>query len=230
MTCADDDPFPPVALEIARLSNTFPFTADGGVNWESALDLLFDHLPERPRAWALCETYLEHASWTFRPIRRDEIVDDILTPIYKCVKDRGNGVSNAAQSISAHKLAVLFILFSLGALVDLTLEPCTPPTRLSASFSHAGYVDNFESDNYYHLSRAALSLRSVFDSPEISTVQAVVLLGSYHAMGGKRYTMDSAVSPSFTPVNIFNIRVVVNHVSRSETCSKCKHDHPNSVT
>ncbi|KAF8895930.1 hypothetical protein CPB85DRAFT_1229714 [Mucidula mucida] len=177
MTCADDDPFPPVALEIARLSNTFPFTADGGVNWESALDLLFDHLPERPRAWALCETYLEHASWTFRPIRRDEIVDDILTPIYKCVKDRGNGVSNAAQSISAHKLAVLFILFSLGALVDLTLEPY-----------------NFESDNYYHLSRAALSLRSVFDSPEISTVQAVVLLGSYHAMGGKRYTMDSAWS------------------------------------
>ncbi|KAF9055205.1 hypothetical protein BDZ89DRAFT_1124982 [Hymenopellis radicata] len=177
MTCADDDPFPPVALEIARLSNTFPFTADGGVNWESAMDLLFDYLPERPRAWALCETYLEHASWTFRPIHRDEIVDDILTPIYKHVKDRGNGVSNAAQTISAHKLAVLFMLFSIGSLVDLTLEPY-----------------NFESDHYYHLARAALSLRSIFDSPEISTVQAVVLLAAYHGMGGKRYTMDSAWS------------------------------------
>ncbi|KAF9030945.1 hypothetical protein BDZ89DRAFT_1064266 [Hymenopellis radicata] len=177
MTRADDDPFPPVALEIARLSNTFPFTADGEVNRESALDLLFDYLPERPRAWALCETYMEHASWTFRPIRRDEIVEDILTPIYKHVKDRGNGVSNAAQTISAHKLAVLFMLFSLGSLVDLTLDP-----------------DNFESDNYYHLGRAALSLRSIFDSPEISTVQAVVLLATYHGMGGKRYTMDSAWS------------------------------------
>lgn len=124
MTCAEDD-YPPIPLEVARLSNSFPFTADGSVNWEKALDTLIDHLPERPRAWALCETYLEHASWSFRPIQRDEIVDDILTPAYRCAKERKNGAVIAAQIISSHKLAVLFILFAIGSLVDLTLEPCT---------------------------------------------------------------------------------------------------------
>ncbi|KAK0453593.1 fungal-specific transcription factor domain-containing protein [Armillaria borealis] len=173
MTCAEDD-YPPIPLEVARLSNSFPFTADGSVNWEKALDTLIDHLPERPRAWALCETYLEHASWSFRPIQRDEIVDDILTPAYRCAKERKNGAVTAAQIISSHKLAVLFILFAIGSLVDLTLEPY-----------------NYESEHYYHLSRAALSLRSLFDSPEIATVQAVVLIASYHGMGGQRYTMDS---------------------------------------
>ncbi|PBK72608.1 hypothetical protein ARMSODRAFT_931276 [Armillaria solidipes] len=173
MTCAEDD-YPPIPLEVARLSNSFPFTADGSVNWEKALDTLIDHLPERPRAWALCETYLEHASWSFRPIQRDEIVDDILTPAYRCAKERKNGTVTAAQIISSHKLAVLFILFAIGSLVDLTLEPY-----------------NYESEHYYHLSRAALSLRSLFDSPEIATVQAVVLIASYHGMGGQRYTMDS---------------------------------------
>ncbi|KAK0230819.1 hypothetical protein IW262DRAFT_1261635 [Armillaria fumosa] len=173
MTSAEDD-YPPIPLEVARLSNSFPFTADGSVNWEKALDTLIDHLPERPRAWALCETYLEHASWSFRPIQRDEIVDDILTPAYRCAKERKNGAVTAAQTISSHKLAVLFILFAIGSLVDLTLEPY-----------------NYDSEHYYHLSRAALSLRSLFDSPEIATVQAVVLIASYHGMGGQRYTMDS---------------------------------------
>ncbi|KAG7449259.1 uncharacterized protein BT62DRAFT_1053666 [Guyanagaster necrorhizus] len=173
MTCAEDD-YPPIPLEVARLSNSFPFTTDGGVNWEKALDSLIDHLPERPRAWALCETYLEHAAWSFRPVQRDEIVDDILTPIYRCARERKNGAVSAAQTISSHKLAVLFIFFAIGSLVDLTLEPY-----------------NYESEHYYHLSRAALSLRSLFDSPEIATVQAIVLIASYHGMGGKRYTMDS---------------------------------------
>ncbi|KIY73655.1 hypothetical protein CYLTODRAFT_341809 [Cylindrobasidium torrendii FP15055 ss-10] len=175
-TCAEDDGCP-VSIEVAKLSNTFPFHADGSVDVEAALDSLLDDLPERPRAWTLCETYLEHASWAFRPIRREEIIDDILTPIYKCMKDRANGINNASQTISSHKLAVLYMLFSIGSLVDLTLEPYS-----------------LESEKYYHLCRAALSLRSIFDSPEISTVQAVVLMASYHAMGGKRYTMDSAWS------------------------------------
>lgn len=54
--------------------------------------------------------------------------------------------------------------------------------------------DNKEANVYYHLGRASLSLRSVFDSPEIVTVQAVLLMASYHGNAGKRYTMDSSVS------------------------------------
>jgi hypothetical protein len=54
--------------------------------------------------------------------------------------------------------------------------------------------DNKEANVYYHLGRASLSLRSVFDSPEIVTVQAVLLMAAYHGNAGKRYTMDSSVS------------------------------------
>ncbi|KAF8076284.1 fungal-specific transcription factor domain-containing protein [Lyophyllum atratum] len=167
----ESDRVPQVPFEISRLSSAFPFGAEG--NSEQALDLLFDSLPAQPRAWSLCETYMEHAAWIFRPIKRDELIDEILTPIYKSLRERHATESPGPHIIFPHKLAVLFLVFSLGALVDLTLEPY-----------------NTESETYYHLSRACLSLRSVFESPEISTVQAVVLMGAYHALG-KRYTLDS---------------------------------------
>ncbi|KAJ7129786.1 fungal-specific transcription factor domain-containing protein [Mycena epipterygia] len=173
----DEDEFPPLSVEIARLSNSFPFSAGGPPG--RALDLLFDYLPEQPRAWSLCETYMEQCAWQFRPINRDEIIDDFLTPIYKSLRERKNWNSEAdfPHTISPHRMAVLFMLFALGALVDLTLEP-----------------QSAESDRYYHASRASLALRSVFDSPEMATVQAILLMATYHNMGGRNYTMESSWS------------------------------------
>ncbi|KAJ7276302.1 hypothetical protein B0H12DRAFT_13960 [Mycena haematopus] len=178
MSSSHDFPeFPPLSVEIARLSNSFPFCAGGPPG--RPLDLLFDCLPEQPRAWSLCETYLEQCAWQFRPIAREEMVDDFMTPIYKSLRERRNWNSEAdfPHTISPHKMAVLFMFFALGALVDLTLEP-----------------HNAESDRYYHASRAAMALRSVFDSPEMATVQAVLLMGTYHNMGGRSYTMESSWS------------------------------------
>lgn len=54
-------------------------------------------------------------------------------------------------------------------------------------------ADSKEAEMYYHVSRACIALRSIFDSPELATVQAVILVASYHGMAGKRYTMDSMV-------------------------------------
>lgn len=107
-------------------------------------------------------------------MKRDEIIEDILTPIYQYMKDRDDPTIEAGQP-SAHKVAVLFVLFALGALVDLTLPPY-----------------NGEAESYHQLARGALALRSHFDSPEIATVQAIVLMASYHTLAGRRYTMDSA--------------------------------------
>ncbi|KAJ7507700.1 fungal-specific transcription factor domain-containing protein [Mycena galericulata] len=173
---ADDDDFPSLGVEIARLSNSFPFSAGGPPG--RALDLLFDYLPEQPRAWSLCETYMEQCAWQFRPISREEIIDDFLTPIYKSLRDMRswNGEGDFPHTISPHRMAVMFMLFGLGALVDLTLEP-----------------QNVESERYYHASRASLALRSVFDSPEMATVQAILLMASFHYMGGRSYTMESSV-------------------------------------
>ncbi|KAG6837547.1 hypothetical protein H0H93_007728 [Arthromyces matolae] len=167
-----------VSPEVSQLSSGFPFSVPTSPEkYEEALDILFGYLPSQPRAWSLCETYIEHASWAFRPLKRDEIIDDTLSPIYKSLKERRATNFPGPHTIFPHKLAVLFLIFALGALVDLTLEPY-----------------NAEAIKYVHLSRACLSLRSIFESPEVTTVQAVVLMGAFHGLAGKRYTLDGSWS------------------------------------
>jgi len=179
--------------EVLKLSAAFPF--GNWYNFEQQLDVIFEYLPPEPRAWSLCETYIEQASWGFRPIKRDELIEDVLSPIYKAVK-----LKNASQcfdhlKLSPHKFAVLFAVFGSGALVDLTLEPCEfYLSGLSLHISVRPIVSK-EAEIYHHVARACLSLRSVFDSPDICTVQAVLLLAKYASdMGGMRYTMHSSVS------------------------------------
>ncbi|KXN83717.1 hypothetical protein AN958_00859 [Leucoagaricus sp. SymC.cos] len=164
-----------ISPEISQLSAIFPFGAE--TSSDAVLDKLFSYLPEQPRAWALCETYLQQAAWSFNPIKRDELINDILAPTYRALKARQAGQSTGFPNISSHKLAVLYLIFALGTLVDLTLPPYSKDAEM-----------------YHNLSRASLSLRSIFDSPELATVQAIMLMAVYHQMSGKRYTLDSSWS------------------------------------
>lgn len=193
------------ALELEQTSRVSPAIIGlskfhfGADQPSGVLETLLNHLPPQPRAWSLYETYMEHSSWIFRPVKRDEMIDEIMSPIYKIIKDGKINGSRVIESISPHKLAVLFLTFSLGAFLDLTLEPCASPvlsphqrtTWLIVAFTA---LDNTESETYYHLGSACLSLRSVFDSPEMATVQAVVMMASCHAEGGIKHAPDSAVS------------------------------------
>jgi hypothetical protein len=117
----DQAEVPRVPLEITRLSK-FPFGVEEDT--EGALETVLIYLPVQARAWTLYETFIEHASWMFCPLKREEMVEEIITPIYKAMKERQTSGSKAIQSISPHKLAVLFLLFAIGALVDLTQEAC----------------------------------------------------------------------------------------------------------
>ncbi|KAK7470755.1 hypothetical protein VKT23_002174 [Stygiomarasmius scandens] len=168
--CVDDDV---VSFDNQDIARFFPLSSEMGS--EKLIDTLMSYLPEQPRAWTLCETYLEQAAWMFQPIRREEIIDELLTPIYRALKAKGADADSELEPTSPHKLSALFIVFALGALVDLTMEPF-----------------NTEAERYFQLCRAALSLRNVFDSPELCTVQTVVLMAYYHSMAGRRYTLDSA--------------------------------------
>ncbi len=146
---------------------------------DALVERLEAHLPPQTRAWGLCETYMEHLTWWSRPIKRDELIDDILVPIYNCKKDPTKRSyhrdATDDEDKCPHSLAVLFFVFALGSLVDLTLPPCSAEAEL-----------------YYRLGRAAISLRSVFDSAEIQTVQALTLMGQYHSLCTQRYTLESA--------------------------------------
>lgn len=169
---------PSIEAELANVAIAFPLAiVDEGT--DALLEKLEAHLPPQPRAWALCETYLEHTTWWCRPVKRDELIDDILVPIYNCLKDpQKNAYHRDADDEDGrcpHLLAVLYFVFAVGALLDLTLQPCSAEAEL-----------------YYRLGRSALSLRSVFDSPELETVQALVIMTKYHSLCTQRYSLESA--------------------------------------
>ena len=129
----------------------------------------------------MCETFLEHLAWWVRPIKRDELIDDILVPIYKCKNDptkmtyyrEGSGSEDDGRC--PYRLATLYFVLACGALMDLTLQPCSA-----------------EAEMYYRLGRGALSLRHLFDSQEIEAVQALCLMGAYHSLCSSRYSLESA--------------------------------------
>lgn len=146
----------------------------GPETFESAMTMLFSCLPSRPRAWALCETFLEQGSWLFRPVQRAELIHDIMSPVYAAKEDRENPLCMTLTEISPHKLSILYSIFALGCLVDLTLP-----------------VFNEEGERYHHCARAALALRSIFDSPMVETVQAILFMGYYCGNSAARYSRDS---------------------------------------
>lgn len=182
-----------------RLSQIFPIGPEATCK-EECVNTLISQLPDELRASSLCETYMEHGTWGFQPITRDELINEIFIPTYKLAKDRreGGGYATCAYhyGLTSPKLAVLYMVFALGALVDLTLRPCTFMKEI-LGFGHILRLstDNIEAQRCYHLARAALSLRSmyIFESPEMSTVQAICLISIFNNLMGQRGATDSSV-------------------------------------
>jgi len=170
------DNLPQVSSEISRLASILPFNiagiSDDGKQTE-LLHTLLDLLPEYPRATTLCETYLENSAWVFRPITREELIDETLVPVYAFAQGRKKDVSEVKREPSPHTLGVLYMVFAHGALTDLTLPPY-----------------NTEAENYFHLGRLAVSLQPVYDLPTIQTLQALCLMAFYYANHGRQPTLD----------------------------------------
>lgn len=129
-------------------------SAAGSDNFENAMTMLFASLPPRPRAWSLCETYLENAAWGSRPVSREDLIEEALTPIYNAKKAREYPMQGESVPISPFKFALLYLCFAQGVLTDLTLSPCSE-----------------EGETYHHLACISLALRSIFDSPTTEAVQ-----------------------------------------------------------
>ncbi|KAH9479083.1 putative transcriptional regulatory protein C1F7.11c [Psilocybe cubensis] len=170
-------------FEIDKLANLFPFTSKGRPNMHG-LDLVQSFLPSSERASQLCDSYIKHASFFFRPIKGDDLLQGLLPAIYNIANENRSQATGQSQSQSSgseekimnpHAMATLYFIFALGCLLDLTRPPYSS-----------------ESERYYDLGRAALSLRSVYDSPNMDSVQAMGLMATYQTLAGKKYTRDSA--------------------------------------
>lgn len=140
---------------------------------ETAIQQLLTILPSNTRAWELSEKYLQF-SWLWEgAVDSDELEHDLLTPLYA----RGEPANLESISLTAHQLAVIFLVLALGSSMDVAKE-----------------LDSDEADWYFQAGKAALSLNGIEDSPELATVQALHLLAAYHLRQTRRCDMDIAIS------------------------------------
>lgn len=144
-------------------------------NIDDVLSMLESSLPERSRASELCEIYSEiQYTWLFRPVAREELLNEILIPIYTFKDQKQLGIAPGyapfppSDPAYPHRLAILFLIFACACSMDQALPPYSP-----------------EADNYCRLGQTALGLRSIFVSPQIETVQALALLSSYSLNSSK---------------------------------------------
>lgn len=143
-------------------------------------------LPSYERASALIEAYLENLSWFFRPVDREQIIEELLPSIYKkssgqptmpiLINPEGDSSSQSrSQAVDVHDLSLLLIVFAVGAVADMTLPP-----------------DNDEANLYYHLCRATMSLQSILDDTKLTTVQTIALMGAYDLFSCREATLEGA--------------------------------------
>ncbi|TDL21998.1 hypothetical protein BD410DRAFT_770994 [Rickenella mellea] len=157
-----------------------------------------DRLPSWERAWTLCETYLEQSSWHIRLVRRTQLIDGLLTPIYKrhslapasVLSPAESTSSNSSASISpsstskilqtsitSHDLALLLAVFAVAALGDLTLPPY-----------------NDEAEKYYQLAKSIVSLETAAESPSVASIQALALMGTYCTLSDQPDSIERTFS------------------------------------
>ena len=142
-------------------SQSFPFTPMGPA--VAVQEVIESHLPNWERAHYLAETYLEQAAWLFRGVGRLQLLDEMLPVFYK--KPVPYMLDDSEDYNGPHDLALLFMVFAIGALVDLRQDPNNP-----------------EADHYHQIARAAICLQPVLEKPSLVTIQTLHLLSIYNAM------------------------------------------------
>lgn len=162
--------------DLALFSQSFPFTPMGRTN--DVQGLIETHLPSWDRALSLSETYFEQVSWVFRGVTRIQLIDDMLPVVYrKQVAPPGEDYSGP------HDLALLFIIFAVGALVEP--EP-----------------SNAEGEHFHQISRAALSLQPVLEKPSIVTIQTLHLMSIYNAMSGSDLKSETSMEMTWSLITL----------------------------
>ncbi|KAH8997103.1 fungal-specific transcription factor domain-containing protein [Lactarius hatsudake] len=148
-------------LHLQRFSHSFPFTPPGTV--KQHINTIKDFLPPWDHALAMAEFYLANATWVFRSVTRQQLINEMLPAIY------GKRTAYADDHNGPHDLALLFGVFALGSVMDVSL-----PNSASES----------EGEHYHQLALAALSQQPVLEKPSVVTIQTLHISAVYSAMLG----------------------------------------------
>ncbi|KAI0788807.1 fungal-specific transcription factor domain-containing protein [Abortiporus biennis] len=147
----------PLPSDIPWLSHTFPFNSNPTETISEVRLSLTGFLPDINNARRLSELYYRHAAWMYTPLPETEFYTSIFPRFYEQQQ-----YTTEQDQFEAHRLAIMFMIFALGSLLDLERP------ALSA-----------EATQFYQLARAALSLDSILESQSIPAVQALILMCHY---------------------------------------------------
>jgi hypothetical protein len=160
------------------MARAFPLsTSHSGLTFR---DILVEYRPSWEEARRLSNLYLEQAPWFFGAVTRRQIDEELLplwydepsvsSPLSPMATASSSSLSlNAVPSRGGpHELALLFTVFTFGALTDMNMPPAP---------------DNMAAEQYYTLAKACLNFEPVLDRPpSVSTVQTLSLMGIYEGL------------------------------------------------
>jgi hypothetical protein len=177
---------PGLPQEFRMFSQAFPFTPMGPIT--AIHELIESHLPPLDRAKYLMQTYFEQASWLFRSVSQEQVMDELIPMYYS-----NSTAMPPDESKGVHELGLLLLIFAIGALVDLTQQ-----------------ASNSEAEHYHQLARASICLQPVMEKPSLVTIQALHLLGAYNAMSGNELAgKDTSMETTWSLV------ILAAHLSQS---------------
>ncbi|KAH9169099.1 fungal-specific transcription factor domain-containing protein [Lactarius sanguifluus] len=148
-------------LYLQRFTYSFPFTPTG--TFQQNIDTIKGYLPPWDRALAMAKSYLANATWIYRSVTRQQLIDEMLPAIY------GKQTAYTDDYSGPHDLAVLFSVFALGSVMDTSL-----PNSTSES----------EGEHYKQLALVALCQQPVLLKPSVATIQALHISAVYSTMHG----------------------------------------------
>ncbi|KDQ50937.1 hypothetical protein JAAARDRAFT_543076 [Jaapia argillacea MUCL 33604] len=154
-----------IPQEIMLFYESFPVTHPT-IPPEPVQTLIESFLPPKPRASALCETFLEHLMWMTQIVSRQHVIAELMPAVYR--QPRGG-----IRGYGPHDLGLLLMVFAIGALLDLTLPPY-----------------NVEARRYYLLGRAALALQPAMTKHSLVTAKALHLMSIYNGMSGEEKNLE----------------------------------------
>ncbi|KAJ7779148.1 fungal-specific transcription factor domain-containing protein [Mycena metata] len=200
---------------------SFPLTPLGPPQAIHAL--IASHLPARAHAKTLVESYFSQLAWLFRGVTRGQ-VGDMMRGVYAAYGssprsrrsmgnyaggDEADGLDEDEKEVDdmeadgededytgPHDLALLFMVFAVGALVQPgpstspTLAPTVPSshphsnvrtTTDDAADAHRRHIAA-EAEHLHQIARVALALQPVLEKPSLVTIQALHLLSIYTSM------------------------------------------------
>ncbi|KAF8065083.1 hypothetical protein FPV67DRAFT_1501416 [Lyophyllum atratum] len=199
-------PSPPTETRLvpALFSHSFPFTPLGTP--VAVQDLIESYLPPQAVARELVDTYLTHVLWLFHGVSSAQLSDMLSNyqrQELRCNMGAGENVFpggvhtslsvNVGEEYSGpHGLALLFIVFAIGAIMrpmdgsNSPLDSYLKNELLTNSDAEMTQpYSSFDLGEHFHqLSCAALALQPVLEKPALATIQTLYLMGMYNVKGG----------------------------------------------